>query len=358
MLKKIILLIFISLNILLAKENIKVLYLPLADHYSAIVAHAKYRDKMKDANFELIMMKSMQSLRGKFEAKQADMALIISPMAMDMFSINPNFRFVSLVHRDGNALAINEVFNRYAILEEKIVDRKPDSKVANAISKIKKETNSEVIVAIPSLLATHTVVLYKYLRDNNKSLIFDKNKDGDVLAKVVYPPHATKFLERQTKLNKPASFEQSLPWADIVESDGYGKVAWYSKDVMKWPKGHVECIVIAHDEVISKKEKALKEVIYYIHKAGREIDLAKKNLSELKKLAKIIHSYIPIHSIDAIMHSLRSDLNVINYSNLNIDKEGLKYIMDLALEAKLLKESIDIDKFSDESFSTQITKEK
>ncbi len=39
------------------------------------------------------------------------MAYIISPMAMDMFAQKPDFRWVSLMHRDGNALAINDLLN-------------------------------------------------------------------------------------------------------------------------------------------------------------------------------------------------------------------------------------------------------
>ena len=68
------------------------------------------------------------------------------------------------------------------------------------------------------------------------------------------------FIKINNNRSRPAAFEQSLPWADIVETGGYGKVAWYSKDVMKWPNGHVECIAIAKDSSIKDKYYAVKEV--------------------------------------------------------------------------------------------------
>ena len=57
-----------------------------------------------------------------------------------------------------------------------------------------------------------------------------------------------------------------------------------------------------------------------------------------------------------IFGRLRADLAAINYSNLNVDKEGLRKIMDLAVEGGILQEAIDIDDFTDDSFSTEITK--
>ncbi len=74
----------------------------------------------------------------------------------------------------------------------------------------------------------------------------------------------------------------------------------------------------------------------------------------------MIQKHIPQHTKDAIVESLRSDLNVINYMNLNVDdqsKDSLRKIMDLAIEAGFLKKKIDIDALADERFGTEITKE-
>ena len=348
--------IVVTQSVLAQKETIKAIYIPLADHYAGIVAYEKYKDEMKHADYQIERMKSWPLLRSYFNSGEVDMAYIICPMAMDMFVENPNFRWVSLMHRDGNALAINDLLNEDVHLHNNRALRKPDEKVANAFLKAKTELGKPIECGVPSLLATHTVVLYKYLRDNNKTLAMQNNKDGDVMAIPIAPPKSPSFIKMKNSKGIPASFEQSLPWADVVETQGFGHVAWYSKDVIKWPHGHVECIAIATDESINNKKEALKEVIYYIHKAGKDIDNAREQGGEsMIEIANMIRKHIPEHNQEAIIQSLRPDLNVINYSNMNVDKGGLRQIMNLAVEGEILKTPINIDAFADESFSTDIT---
>jgi NitT/TauT family transport system substrate-binding protein len=341
----------------IAKEKIHAFYIPLADHYPAIIAYEKYRDKMKEADFTIQKQESWPSLQGQFNAKKADIAFITSPIAMDMFTKNPNFRWISLIHRNGNALAINKEMEKFVNLAENRRDRKPTAQVAEAFVKAKESLKSPSIVAVPSLLATHVLILYKFLKDNGKTLgIGQKNKNVDVMAIAVPPPKSPDFLKLQDEQSHPASFEQSLPWADVVETGGFGKVAWYSKDVLPWPNGHVECLVIAQDESIKNKQAAVKEVIQYIHQAGMDIHNAQQSGEvELAKIADLIHKHIPIHSKEAIIQSLNKDLDVINYINLNIDQGGLKQVMDLAIESGVLTQAIDINTFADEQFATQLT---
>lgn len=340
------------------KQPIKAIYIPLADHYAGIVAYEKYRDEMEKADYTIERMKSWPELRAYFMSGEVDLGYIICPMAMDMFLEEPNFRWVSLMHRDGNALAINDLLNRDVNLPENRKDRKPDKKVAEAFTKAKKKIRKPTQCAVPSLLATHTVVLHKYLNDHGKSLGLGFGPKKDVVAKAVPPPKSPAFIKKQNNRGIPASFEQSLPWADVVETKGYGKVAWYSKDVMVWPKGHVECIAIATDDSIKNKKEALKEVIYYVHKAGLDIEKARRaGGEEMVEISNMIRKHIPEHNQEAIIQSLRPDLNVINYKHMNVDKGGLKQIMDHAVEGGILKAPVNIDAFADESFSTKITEQ-
>ncbi len=342
------------------KQTIKAIGIPLADHYAGIIAFEKYRSKMKYADYQLLLLPGPDFVRAYFRSEpDADIAFNVCPMVMDMFSEKPNFRWISLIHRDGNALAINEYMNKKVKLATDKAKRKPDGKVADALSEFKKENGKAVECAIPSPLATHTTVLYKYLRNHNKTMGFQKQNNVDFVLNIVQPPKSPAFLKRNTARNQPAAFEQSLPWVEVAERGGYGHVAWYSKDVMNHPRGHVECIIIAKDGVISKKRDALKEVIYFIHKAGQDIETARINGGQkMNEIIKMIQKHIPNHSSAAIKESFRPDLMVINYKNLNIDKqskESFRKIMNLAFEAGFIKRKVNIDVLADESFSTEIT---
>lgn len=333
------------------KQPIKALYIPLADHYAALVAYEKYASEMQYAEFTLLQMKSWDLLRGYFNSEDADLAFVMSPLALDMFLRKPNFRWIGLMHRDGNALAINESLNQLVQLPASRLERKPDQKVALALRK-KALQSGTVKIGIPHQLSTHAVVLFSYLKQNGVSLSVWKKTPADVLAVPIAPPQSPQFIKNMSSRSIAAGFEQSLPWADVVETQGYGYVAWYSKDVLQWPNGHVECIAIAKDEAIATKQLALKEVMAAIQKAGKEIEVARAQGGEaMEEITAIVRKHIPLHTEEAITASLSTDLNAINYNHLSLDKAGMKLIMDLAVEGDILREPVDLDLFSDDRFS-------
>ncbi len=340
----------------LAKDSVKAIYIPLADHYAGVVAYEKYRDQMDHADFTIERMKNWDLLRAYFMSGEVDMAFVMSPLAMDMFHEDPMFRWVGLMHRDGNALAINDKIKALTTMPPLRIDRKPTSDVANAFATLFKQTKTPIEIGMPHLLATHSVVTYKYFKDHNYSIGIDHGPDKMAVIISIAPPKAPAFLKRQNNKGKAAAFEQSLPWADVVETQNFGHVAWYSKDVLPWPKGHVECIILVTDKAIKEKYSAIKEVIEKIHQAGVDIEKARREGPKaLSEIAGMVRKHIPEHNEEAIHQSLRLDLGVINYLNLNTDKPGLKMIMDLAVEGEILKAPINIEKFVDESFHTKLT---
>lgn len=117
-----------------------------------------------------------------------------------------------------------------------------------------------------------------------------------VLPVAVAPLRAPAFIKGKSNRAEPAAFEQSLPWADVVETGGFGHVAWCFKDVMPWPGGHVECIALATDRAIADKYTALKEVMTYIKRAGADIEAAREAGGEATAtIVAMIMKHIPAH---------------------------------------------------------------
>jgi len=350
-------LILLTCNTLLfasKKQDVRALYIPLADHYAVLVAYEKYGSQMKYANFSIKQMKNWDLLRAYFQSGKVDMAYITSPLAMDMFAQKPNFRWIGLVHRDGSALAVNDLLNKDVQVASSRKDRKPTGLSAKAFIKAYTENKLPTQVGLPHLLSTHAVVLYRYLHENGSSISFTPNIEADVLGISLAPSKSPAFIKIKSKRATPAAFEQSLPWADVVETGGYGKVAWYSKDVMNYPNGHVECLAVATDSAIASKQKAIKEVMYYIQKAGADIEEAiEHGAKQMDDIVAIVQKHIKAHTSESIKASLSKELHVINYTHLNVDKKGLALIMHYALEGNILKKAIDIDKFADEQFNVK-----
>lgn len=336
------------------RQVIKALYIPLADHYAAIVAYERYREQMQYADFQIEQMGNWNLLRAYFQSGEADMAYVMAPLAVDMYQRQSGFRWIGLMHRDGNALAINTLIKnqleQFPLLRK---DRKPGPELATVLKHFHEQRKVPAMVGVPHLLSTHSVVLHRYLKEHNVTMGLELGDSAAVLPVAVAPPRAPAFIKGKSNRAQPAAFEQSLPWADVVETEGFGHVAWYSKDVMPWPGGHVECIALASDRAIETKFLALKEVMEYIHRAGADIESARLSGGPaMQAIVDMVIKHIPAHTQAAIEASLDAQLQVINYRNLNVDKAGLQQIVDYAIEAGLLTSGLDIDAFADTRFNT------
>ncbi len=244
---------------------------------------------MIHADFQIEQMKDWELLRAYFQSGEVDTAYVMSLLAMDMYTEKPHFSWIGLMHRDGNALAINDLLNQQVQLPANKLQRKPDNKVALALKRIFKQTQLSIEIGMPHLLSTHTVVLYRYLKQHGLNLSLIPNAGTEVLAITVPPPKSPAFLKGKSNRAQAAAFEQSLPWVDVVETGGFGHVAWYSKDVMPWKYGHVECIALATHIAIDKKFNAIKEVMAYIQKAGNDIEQARNEDGEkLEAIVQIV----------------------------------------------------------------------
>jgi len=339
-----------------AAQVVHALFIPLADHYAALVAYEKYRGRMQHADFRLERVNGPWLVRTRFADPDVDMAFEVAPMAMDMFLEQPDFRWIGLMHRDGNALAVNDLLDQFIRLPDQRSQRRPNRRVAEGLRQARKLRGHPLEIGLPHPQATHTAVLYKFLKDHDLSMGVEYGPDKDVVTVRVSPPEAPRFIKRQGSRGVPSGFEQSLPWADVAEQMGLGRIAWYSKDVVRWPRGHVECIILAKDNAIAEKRAAVAEVVRYIHQAGIDIEAARREGgAPLDEIIAMIRRHIPEHTPRAIRESLRPDLNVINYHHLNVDKGGLRQIMDLSVEAGIIPAPVDIDAFADESFATDIT---
>lgn len=186
------------------RQTINALYLPLADHYAALVAYERYRDQMQYADFQIRRMRSWDLLRAYFRSGRADMAFMTSPMAMDMFYRQPDFRWVGLMHRDGNALAINHKLAKYIGLTDQRIHRKPDKQLANAFRRAYQVDHQVVLVGVPHLLSTHTVVLSHYLQQHQLDLGLKINRQHPVLAVSISPADSPVFIKAQANRHRAA----------------------------------------------------------------------------------------------------------------------------------------------------------
>lgn len=337
-----------------AKDAIVALYLPIIDHYSLLLSHLRYSKQMSNADFSVLQMPGFNELRQKFESGEADIAVLTAPLALDMYASKPMFQTVALAHRNGSALSVNTAFAKQMAIAGGRGDRKPDDEFAKASKISFDKTGNPLNVGVPTLHSTHTLVLYKYMQDHGVKMVTPKDRNGVLVVKQVPPPRSADYLKAAGALGQGAATIQSQPWGDVFESSGSGTIVWYSKDVMKHPKGHVECIVIASANAIKNKRAALAEVLESLHKGGAELQAAIQgdNKDLLQIATSISETYIPAHKPEVIAKSMSKDIGAINFNDLNVDMDGLKQLQDLGMASGFQSSAVDLEKFSDRSFAS------
>jgi NitT/TauT family transport system substrate-binding protein len=300
---------FVSTNTI-AKTTIKVGYLPILDHLTLLVSHAKDNDSFKRVNIKPKMFKAWREMVGALKAGVIDAAFILSPLAMDLFNNGADIKTILLAHRDGSAITVKKGAAIFSAADLKGLS-----------------------IAIPDRKATHTALLNHYLTSANISL-------KDVKTKVIAPPNMIKAM----KLGRIDAFIVAEPFGAKAQGDGVGKILVLTKDIIN---NHVECIIIIHQRIIKNHRTAIQEWINSLIRAGKWIDKNKLENST-KVVAQITKKYLP-HSSCSIMMGLENPVDRISFTDLNPKKEDFQTIVDISIQANIIDKT-DLEAFIDESF--------
>ncbi|MBE9562928.1 MAG: ABC transporter substrate-binding protein, partial [Proteobacteria bacterium] len=204
------------------KVELRVGYLPILDHLTLLVSHAKDNDSFKQINITPRMFKAWRSMAGALKAGVIDSAFILSPLAMDLFNQGVNIKTILLAHRDGSAITIKNGSN------------------------INKSNDLQgKIIAIPDRKSTHTALLDQYLRQSDLSL-------QDVITRVIAPPNMLKAMS----LGKIDAFIVAEPFGTKAQSKNIGKILVLTKDIID---NHVECIVIVNNDFLKTHSAGIQE---------------------------------------------------------------------------------------------------
>ncbi len=294
--------------------HLRVGYLPILDHLTLLVSHAKDRCTYEQVEIEPKMFKAWREMVGALKAGVIDAAFILSPLAMDLFNNGVDIKTVLLAHRDGSAITVKtgSAIHSAADLKDKAV-------------------------AIPDRKATHTALLNKYLMGGGLSL-------KDVKAKVIAPPNMIKAM----KLDRIDAFIVAEPFGAKAQHLGVGKILVLTKDIINH---HVECIVVVNQTLIKNNRAAIQEWINSLIRAGKWIDQDKlKNGSKqvARLMTKKAKKYLP-HSENTIIRGLQNPSDRISFSDLNPGLDDFQTIMDISVQAGII-DKVNLEAFIDDSF--------
>lgn len=293
------------------KFDLKVGYLPILDHLTLLVSQAQENDQFQHLTVKVKLFKEWDEMVGALKAKVIDAAFILAPLAMDLFNEGVPIKTILLAHRNGSAITI-----------------KKDLSITTPADLKGK------IIAIPHRKSTHTALLNHYLLRGNLSL-------ADVSPRVIAPPNMLQALQ----LGKIDGFIVAEPFGSKAQSLGIGKILVLTKDIVNY---HVECIVVVNEKIIETHPAALQEWIASLIRAGRWIEEDKeKNGARL--VAQTVAGKYFVHNEQTVIDGLLNPSDRIVFSDLNPVAADFKIIMDISLQANLIKE-VDLESFIDQLF--------
>ncbi len=287
------------------KLQLKVGYLPILDHLTLLVSHAQDNDKFEYVDVQPKLFKKWNEMAGALKAGAINAAFILSPLAMDLFEQGVDIHVVLLAHRDGSAITVRK-----------------DLVIDSAID-LRGRT-----IAIPDKKATHTALLNQYLLESGLSL-------KDVIPKVIAPPNMMKAMQ----LNKIDAFIVAEPFGAKAQKEGIGKILKLTKDILPH---HVECIVVVNHEVL-QYPLALQEWLNSLINAGQFIEQDKLENRAQRVAQMTAKIYFP-HSEETVEMGLLNPIDRISFADLRPKLKDLKTIMDISIQAGIIKR-IDLSAF-------------
>ncbi|EDN67027.1 ABC nitrate/nitrite/cyanate family transporter, periplasmic ligand binding protein [Beggiatoa sp. PS] len=309
----IIIILFLSIGYTnaLTRTHLKVGYLPILDHLTLFVSHAKDHCTFQQVDIELKMFKAWGEMVGALKAGVIDAAFILSPLALDLFNQGLDIKTILLAHRDGSAITV---------------------KTGTSINEAADLKNKAI--AIPDRKATHTALLNHYLMSAGLSL-------KDVQTKVIAPSNMLKAM----LLGKIDAFIVAEPFGTKAQHNGVGKILVLTKDIMK---NHVECIVVIHQRVIKENPQAIQEWVDSLIRAGQWIDQDKLNNGSKEVAHLTSKTYYP-HSEENIIRGLQNPSDRISFSDLNPVQKDFQAIVDISVQAGII-DKVNLETFIDDSF--------
>ncbi|MCU7835480.1 MAG: ABC transporter substrate-binding protein [gamma proteobacterium symbiont of Taylorina sp.] len=301
----------------IAKEPLRVGYLPILDHLPLVVSHAQDNSSFKHVDVQTKKFKSWKKMVGALKNKVIDAAFILSPLAISLHNSGQDIQTILLAHRDGSAITVRH-----------------DSSISSA-----KDLKGKII-AIPDKKSTHLALLSKYLIDNGLSL-------ADVKTPVIAPPHMEKAMAK----GAIDAFIVAEPFGAKAQVNGVGNILVLTSSIIN---NHVECIVIMNKDYINSNAQGVQEWVDSLIRAGKFID-NDKITNGSKNVAKIVadKKYMG-HPEQVTINGLQKPSDRISFSDLNPTAQGFEPIVNISKQANIIKKA-DLANFINNSFYNNST---
>ncbi len=229
------------------KRVLSAAHIQITDHLIlGILKHLLATDKLSSQSFELetVCMPSWNPVQKALETGEVDVAFVLAPIAMDLFSFGAPIKLVLFAHKNGS-----------------IFVRKRNGDMKEAAQFFRNKT-----FYIPHELSIHHMLSHQFLRGLGLQPGFEGRGDFDVFFEVVPPIRMPEFLAANPDA---VGFSVAEPLGTQTIAAGNADLLFLSGEL--W-ENHPCCVVAVREELIEQDAEVVQEFVNLLVEAGQFID--------------------------------------------------------------------------------------
>lgn len=313
-------------RIIEGKVQLKLAHIQITDHLVlGILKHQIANGLVKPKYFDLqtLCIPGWNPIEKALKENEIDGALVLAPIAMDLFAYSVPINLVLLAHRNGSIMVRS---SRYQALDAAAT----------------REVYTERIVCIPHKMSVHNMLAHQFLKGLDLNPGVPGNPGVNVFFEVVPPIQMPRIMKENDEM---AGFIVAEPIGSNAIAGGIADQQFLSASI--WD-GHPCCVLALQAEVIKKYPDAVYELSSLLAKAGRFAEENKQQAAEIA--VKFLDPNGNLGLSTPVLYNVLTDPRGITMNNLYPDLEDLDKMQRYMHDEMGIGNIIDLEKFVDIRF--------
>lgn len=303
--------------------RLKVAHIQITDHLTlGVLKHLIDSGKRAPRHFELetLCMSSWNPVQKALAEGEVDAALVLAPLAMDLFAYGVPLHIVLLAHKNGSIA----------------VRKKAPGESLKSLFKGKT-------FYIPHELSIHHILSHMFFKGLGLNPGTASNSGCDVIYEVVPPVRMPEFLSGQPGA---CGFMVAEPIGTKAIAGGLADELFLSGEL--W-ENHPCCVVAVRDEILEHHSEAVQELVGMLVQAGKFISTNPDNAAEIG--VEFLDPQGTLGLKKAILKNVLTDSMGIKTDDLLPVADDFVKIQDYMVERMGLGSRIDVNQLLDLRFA-------
>jgi ABC-type nitrate/sulfonate/bicarbonate transport system substrate-binding protein/CheY-like chemotaxis protein len=315
------------------KLEINAAHIQITDHLTlGVMDHMMKSGKMKSDYFSLKThcMTSWNPVLQALEQGQVDVAFVLAPIAMDLFSAGVPIRLILFAHKDGSISVRNKSFP----IQSRHIDYFKNK-----------------MFYIPHLLSIHHMLAHMFFKEIGLCPgLSGTDKKVDLFFEVAPPIKMTQFMSENVET---CGFMVAEPIGSKAIAADKANLLFHSNDIWEY---HPCCVVAMRNELIESNPDAVHDFVRLLVESGDYITANPEHAAE------IAVSFLDPNKIlglkQPILSKVLSGKNAVKTNDLFPELEPLDRIQRYMNSKMGIGTLIDLEKFVDTSFAEAVFKDR